>query len=201
MQNGVEFVGTTWKGHAGLGLDSNFEARSLHIPENLHSTVFETLSNELTLGDNGFRQTTKGRATERIKKKTNVARGGQVSTSSDRHFKTHKIKPSNAFSFNLPVNNRVIVNQVNIEYLILEKCTDPNNDRITIKKRDCLFDKTDPNKFTTTVKLEKVYDRIESIVASRLDLVPIQFFKLLSATSTSLTLEFITENKILLNLK
>jgi len=195
-KGGVEFVDTTWKGHLGLELKDNFEARSLHTPENQASTVFETLSNEITLA-NGLRQITKGRATENIKKKSHAAHSGQIyagegayATSQTTPSVKHKIDPDNAFSFNLPVNNRVVVNQVNIQYYVLEKCTDPNKDRITIKKRDCRFDTTDPNKFTVVVKLEKVYDRIESvhIVCEKLDKV--RFLRVVSDTANSLELEF-----------
>ncbi|MCL2177312.1 MAG: hypothetical protein FWB72_05165, partial [Firmicutes bacterium] len=174
-------------------------ARSLHTPENQASTVFETLSNEITLA-NGLRQITKGRATENIKKKSHAARSGQIyagegayATSQTTPSVKHKIEPDNAFSFNLPVSNRVIVNQVNIEYFVLEKCTDPSNDRIIIKKRDCRFDTTDPNKFTTVVKLEKVYDRIESLRVIRVSLdepEQVRFIQVRSATAGALEVEF-----------
>ena len=97
--------------------------------------------------NNGFRQITKGRDSGNIK--------------ADRSPKA-SIDPGNAFSINLPVISRTLVNQqVNVEYYVLEREAEAFED-VTISHRDCEFIEG-TNKVRAVVKLSKVYSRIESV--------------------------------------
>jgi len=193
-KNGVTFVDTTWKGDAGLGLSDMFKARSMHEPK---VSVYETLSNEMVLS-NGFRQTTKGRTTEdRLVSDRHILYSGEgyvgdaFATNQTEIMAKALIDPDNAFSFNLPVNNRVIVNQVRVEYWVLVECNEP--EAITVNKADCnvtpIVDQnnnTTGYRIITTVVLEKVYDEIREIIVRQSDLT---FVKVIEATASSLVIE------------
>lgn len=205
-ENGVEFIDTTWKGDGALELGGMFTAQSQH---QLVRQEFETLSNEITLADN-FRQITKGRSLEkggslvRFSGKAEAGSGGYVSnqTSIGGQVKA-EITPENAFRFNLPVNSRLVVNKVNVQYWRLEECDNRENDIIKISRDNCEFipvrqDLENENstvigyKIVTTVELEKVYDEI-STIDEHLDFADkLSFKKVISATANCLVLEFET---------
>ena len=188
---GVTFVDTEWKGDAEMTLCDKFNAKSQHEDE---ARTYEMLSNEMSLG-NGFTQVTKGRC---VGKKTENA---------------IMIDEDNAFRFSLPVKSRTIINQVNVSYIVLEE-DDVPYEEVTINYRDCEFlvDTYDKNvvdeqgkyKFIAIVKLEKVYERVESIAIDRYSLHRASVNRIISATTNSLIIEFtelskFSEFKIIIN--
>ena len=84
------------------------------------------------------------------------------------------ISPHNAFRMSIPVKSRMIVNKVAVKYneLVKTKPEDIDDDVITVRRRDCEVVRNpnsteDDDKYlvTTTVKLKRVYERIDDITS------------------------------------
>jgi len=170
---GVAFVDTEWKGDAQLQLKDKFNAQSQFEEK---AKTYEILSHEISLS-NGFRQVTKGRCIG----KEEPLPVNQVAA---------EINQDNAFKFGLPVKSRTIVNQVNVSYYVLEPCDEPET--ITVNYRDCEWvyeDGVRTNRFTATVKLEKVYERIERMHHSSRVGAEVRVDKVAYVTTNSIKLE------------
>jgi len=167
----VGFVDTEWKGDTALKLGDRVRAHGIHTePEN--ARVYECLSNEFTLSNN-FRQKTFGRVVE----------ANQTPIKAN-------ISPNNAFSYNIPVLSRTIVNQVNCEYYALVDATsDTADDDITIDMGDCEITGSG-NSFVlvATVELKKVYRQISNIIIERGP--GISFIEVRKVTANKITLVF-----------
>jgi len=196
-KNGVDFVDTEWKGDIRLGLSDEFVAHSLH-EEPARAKEYECLSNELSLDSGGFRQVTKGRCKSRtpVGVQCNCQAGTQCNC-------PVKITPDNAFSYNIPVKSRTIVNKVNVEYYVL--VPDGGGETVTVNYKDCEvteFSISNPrpngtplnhtHSVVTTIQLEKVYEKIDNIYINRINMGEIvgideaRFAKVISATASSL---------------
>ncbi|MCL2847536.1 MAG: hypothetical protein FWE13_02135 [Firmicutes bacterium] len=169
-----------WAKEFSKYLHNEFDALGPHDPANAGAKIYETLSNEFNIAD-GFRQTTKGRCSGNIKINQNL----------DKIL----IDPSNAFSFNLPVISRTLVNQVVVEYYVLEP-QEENFETVTVNRRNCRFELDEKGNeaktFIATLKLEKIYNRIGRVtidteINSR---NPVSIIKLLSVTANSLEIKF-----------
>ncbi|MCL2234369.1 MAG: hypothetical protein FWC02_01660 [Firmicutes bacterium] len=97
-----------------------------------------------------------------------------------------EITPSNSFKYNLPVTSRTVVNQVNVEYSVLEADSEPG-EIVRVNRRDWVS--VGDNRIAATVLLSKVYDEISGIEVSE-GWESVQFYRVISATSNSLRVEF-----------
>ncbi|MCL2370644.1 MAG: hypothetical protein FWC80_05405 [Firmicutes bacterium] len=140
----VAFVDAEWTGDPAVGLGSKFDAHSRHERED-DAQTYECLSNEFRLNGRGFRQTTKGRSLPRQSPSVQPT-----------------IHPNNAFRYSLPVTSRMIVNQVNYRYSVLEGVTDPQEIGrvITVRIRDCIVR---GNTIEANVPLNRVWERIVGV--------------------------------------
>ena len=171
-KDGVEFVDVEWKGNASLTLGDEFVAQSQHSDV---AKIYEVLSNETTLNSRGFRQITKGRAINETPTEQDM--DGLI-----------KIDPDNAFSFNMPVNNRTIVNRVIVEYFRLVECRESDfGEEIEIDWDDCM---REGNRVVATVELSKVHEWFNRIEVMGAGFGSIEFEKVINATANTLTLEF-----------
>jgi len=175
-KNGVGYVETEWKGDAELLVGDRVLAQSQHEKV---AHEYEVMSNEISLDSSGYRQTTKGRA---IIEENNSTKVSKI-----------RIDSNNAFSFGLPILSRTMVNQVKIEFYVLIDATDEfDSDVIEVRRRDCVFDKNDANKFVVEAELKKVYCSIESIriVWDREKFAGVLTLdKVINATANSIVLE------------
>ena len=100
-----------------------------------------------------------------------------------------EITPENSFDYSLPVVSRTIVNQVNVEYYVLEEVgADEDKERITVNRRDCQLIENSTNRFRAILKFKNVYERINSLSSNSGEINSIIIH---SATASSLVIDFI----------
>jgi hypothetical protein len=177
-KNGVGYVQTEWCGDPALELGSIFLAQSQYEKS---PRVYACMRNEITRNDRGFRMKTTGREV--------------LSAKLEDYSDSILISPSNAFSFSIPVLSRTIVNRVVVRYKILTEYDKSENDEpdiITIKREQCkqiLDENENPTgRYTVTVKLDKVYDRIEKVITKVKDGEPPKFKEIRTSTANSLNI-------------
>ena len=178
---GIGYVETEWIGNAELQVGDEFMAKSMYDDYK----IYEVMSSEITINQRGFRQTIKGR---------------EVLESTFSPEELIKINPSNAFSFSLPVKSRTIVNRVIGTYSLLVPLDDEEKEEISIQKRDCkirqeieIVDGVEVVRYkvNATVKLGRVYDRIENIKIEVTETKEnVDVYKIVTASYNSIALEF-----------
>ncbi|MCL2371114.1 MAG: hypothetical protein FWC80_07820 [Firmicutes bacterium] len=110
--------------------------------------------------------------------------------------KLPRIDADNAFRMSIPVKSSTIVNKVNVSYYELVEDTEP--EVITVRRDNCEIRRigdTDRFEVVVTVRLQKVYDKIENIVA-----IGFTFIRVREVTANSLTLIFERTGNIFTNI-
>ena len=104
----------------------------------------------------------------------------------------HTICPDNAFSYSLPVTSRMIVNQVDYNYTVLERIIEQQEriSPITVRLRDCSSESVGNNRHRVmaNVRLDRVWERITNITITPMN---VSTTKILTESSVNiLRIEF-----------